>query len=444
MHLNNFRRIENFNGKIVLLASVLFMLLFMSLSLQLSAQSIKNLESKKKKLYKDIKLSGELLSETRSEQKSSVSELKFLQKQLKTREDLLEAYSAEIDEISKNIADLESGIALKEKELELQKLEYAKMIRYAYENRTNQSFLLFLLSADSFNDAYRRVQYIRQYNQVRTKQVEIIKNQQDEIAVKIEALRSKKQSQADIIEDAKTERNKLIAETKQKNALLKELKQKEEELNDEIERKKVAVESLEQEIKSIIQKNIEKRAEEKRKKEEAAQIAKEIREAEAKANSKGETPSKTIEKDLPKTPEVVMLGSNFVSNKGRLHWPVGEGIITGRFGKHRHSEASAVQVENSGIDISTKKGANVSVVYDGVVTNIIYSPIFQSAVIVQHGDYFSVYSNLEQVTASKGQEVKAKESIGRVGTNENGKTEINFQVWNGTKKLNPISWLKKR
>ncbi len=402
---------------------------FLLLGATLQAQNVKGLESKKSKLYKEIKLSTQLLKETRNAQETSVNELKLLKEQLKSREELLSTLTEQLENVQSNIVELDEDIKEKEDELEAQKQEYAKLIRYAYKNRTKQSMLWFLFSAQSFNDAYKRIQYIRQYNNYRIQQVALIKEQQDTIAIKIAELELEKNKKADILQEETEARNQIVQEKQEKDLILYELKQKEQKLNDEIETKKVAIESLEREIRSIIKANLAKK-----------------NETPPKSTSKTATAAKKKSPDvaLSKTPEVKKLSANFSQNKGKLPWPVEEGIITGRFGKHRHSEASNVQVENPGIDIATKKGSKVRVVFEGVVTNILYNPIFKSAVIVKHGTFFSVYSNLENVTVAKGDQVNSKQVIGEASTNQNGKTEVHFEVWEETNKLNPSRWLAKK
>lgn len=420
------------------LRNFLFLTVTLCISIPLLSQSVEGLKKKKEKIYKELKLSNNILKETRNNKQSSVKELKLLKEQLKTREELVNTLKDELSITDTSIVRLASEIEVKQQELDLQKEEYAKMIRYAYTNRSKHNVWLFLFSANTFNDAFRRIQYIRQYNRYRITQVEKIEVQKDTINSKIEALEEKKTQKSIIIEEETLATEQLEKERIEKNKLLEDLQKKEEKLNDEITQKQISLASLENEITSIIQKNI-KEQERKRKAKEAVKAAEKV--LTAKNEPKTKTSAPTITKKSTSSPS--KLSSGFSNNKGRLPWPV-DGIITGNFGKGRHSEASAVEINNTGIDISTTKGSKVKVVFEGEVTNIIYSPVFQSAVIVKHGKYFSVYSNLENVFVSKGEKVNTNQVIGTVSSSNDGKTEMHFEVWNGINKLNPSRWLARK
>lgn len=412
-------------------------LLFICCSSSLVAQTaVKKLEKKKTKLNNELNLTSQLLKEITSEKKNSVNELKILEEQLDTREELVKTLNEQLVLVEKKIEVLQEEVKVKEKSLDAEKEEYAEMIRYAYKSRSNNNMLIFLMSADSFNDAYRRLRYIKEYNDYRVTQVNLIAAQKDTLDSKIQTLHEERGQKTQIVDEAAQEKNKLLAEKKLKSAIVNELESKESELAVEVEEKQIAINSLESEITSIIEAEIKK----EKAKAEAARKAKEKKEREAAKKAK--KPAPKAPPKITKTPESVKLSNSFASNKGKLPWPVSQGVITGKFGKSQH-KVRGISVNNTGIDISTKKNADVRAVFDGEVTTIIYSPVFQNAIIVKHGDYFSVYSNVKDVQVSKGDKIKTKDVLGSVNTSD-GKTEVHFEVWKATTKMNPALWIAKK
>jgi len=412
-------------------------LLFIFCSFSLVAQkAVKTLEKKKEKLNNELNLTSQLLKEIASKKTNSVNELRILEEQVETREELVKTLNEQLVLVEKKIDGLQEEVKVKEKSLDAEKEEYAEMIRYAYKSRSNNNMLIFLMSADSFNDAYRRLRYIKEYNDYRVTQVNLIAAQKDTLDNKIKELHDERGQKTQIVEETAQEKNKLLAEKKLKSAIVNELESKESELAIEVEVKQIAINSLESEITSIIEAEIKKQ----KAKEKAARKAREKKERAATKKT-----SKTTAKAPPKitkTPESVTLSNNFASNKGKLPWPVSQGVITGKFGKSQH-KVKGISVNNTGIDISTKKNSEVRAVFDGEVTTIIYSPVFQNAIIVKHGDYFSVYSNVKDVQVSKGDKIKTKDVLGSVSSND-GKTEVHFEIWKATTKMNPVLWIAKK
>ncbi len=422
--------------------TTIILCIFFCASLNVLAQSdVKKLEKKKEQLNEELKLTNQLLKETSSERKNSLNELTILEEQLTTREELLKTLKKQVVLVDDNIVRLQKDIEVKKKELEAEKKEYAKMINYAYRSRGSNSLLVFLLASESFNDAYRRLRYIKEYNDYRVNQVGKIQAQTDSVEAKINTLNEEKIEKENLAKEEEITKDKLLKEKKIKSVIVFDLQQKESELEDELDQKQVALSSLESEITSIIEAALKKKKAEEVAAEKAAIAAKRKAEKAAK-KSKKSTPPKPAEV-AKKTPEVDKLSTSFASNKGKLPWPVSQGIITGKFGTSEHSSVSNVKINNTGIDISTKKNSEVRAVFDGEVTNIIFSPVFQNAIIVKHGNYFSVYSNLKTVSVSKGEQIKTKQVIGTVSTAA-GKTEVHFEIWKETTKLNPAYWLAKR
>jgi len=386
------------------------------------SQSVETLEKKKTRLKADLKLTSKMLKEVAKEKKSSLGELSILNKQLENRNKLITTLQEEKSLLEVEIVDNKEAIEVLGVRLDETKQDYGKLVREAYKNKSQQSLLLFLFSADSFNDAYRRLKYVRYYNSYRSQQLNEIKTTQGEIATQNGALELQKEKLEEVIQAEADQNNKLLAEKKKKNSMVSNLKKKEAELQTDVDKKRVAISSLDSEIRSIIQREI----------------------AAANAVAVKSGVPKAAPGTFKETPAVKALSSSFAKNKGKLPWPVKKGVITGKFGKNRHWEASNVEINNSGIDISAPQGSEVRAVFDGTVSQIIFSASFQSAVILKHGSYFTVYSNLASVSVSKGQKVSTNENIGIVSTDgATGKSEVHFEIWKATSKQNPQSWIKR-
>lgn len=396
-----------------------FLLLFLSFGVL--AQSVETLEKKKTRLKADLKLTSKMLKEVAREKKSSLGELSILNKQLENRNKLIGTLQQEKGLLQEEIDDNHYELEVLGELLEETKQDYGKLVREAYKNKSQQSLLLFLFSSESFNDAYRRLKYVRYYNNYRSQQLDKIKDTQEEIATKNGALEIQKNKLEEVIQAEAQQNDKLLAEKKKKNTMVSSLKKKEKVLQKDVDKKKTAISSLDAEIRSIIQR--------------------EIAASNAKANPGA---PKNTTSTFAETPEAKALSSSFAKNKGKLPWPVKKGVITGKFGKNRHWEASNVEINNSGIDISAPQGSEVRAVFDGTVSQIIFSASFQSAVIIKHGSYFTVYSNLASVSVSKGEKVSTNQSIGIVSTDgATGRSEVHFEIWKATSKQNPQSWIKR-
>ncbi len=407
-----------------LLIFSLFYLAFLSPAL---AQSKTDLEKKRKKLLQDIELTTQLLNKTKERKANSLNELVTLKKRINIRLALIENISAEISLLSENIIETNSIITSLENDLEALKKEYAKMIYYSYKHHSAYNRLLFLFSAENFNDAFYRMRYMKRYAEFRKKQAIIIEETQKNLIGKITNLEEKKISKQKLLETENTQKETLNLERKEQNEVFSKLQTEEKKLLSDLKKKQKNANKLNKAIEDIIKREL---AEARRKAEEAA------KEASAEAAVKGV--------NLALTPEAAKLSAGFSSNRGKLPWPVERGVIIGTFGKHKHPVLETVWTENNGIDIKTHKGATARVLFEGTVANIVFNPGFHKAVIVRHGDYFTVYSNLDEVFVKPGDVVKVKHPLGVVYTDEaEAKTEIHLEVWKGTTKLNPEYWIYK-
>jgi septal ring factor EnvC (AmiA/AmiB activator) len=428
--------------KLEILKSRMIILLILTglVTTRVIAQSKTELEKEKERLSKEIKASNELLNEVKKDKEVSIGELNVLDKQVKNREELIENFSQQLITLKSTIENTDNEINGLTKELEKNKAEYAEMIRYAYKTKSSYDVLVFLFAANDFNDAYKRLKYIRYYNDYREEKVKEIEKKKLLLNTKKAELESQKQEQAVLVESEKQEKAQILKEKSRTSELVKKLSGKEKDLKSKITKKKAEIERLDKEIKSIIAKEIA------RKKAEAAAAAKAKAEREAKAANKpnvtSSSSSSAANPVYSYTPEDTKLANSFIANKGKLPWPLERGTITQGFGIYSHPVHKDVKIENNGVNISTIKNAPVRAVFEGTVLSIIYSPTFQFAIIISHGSFFSVYSNVVEARVAIGDKVNTKETIGTVYTDsEENKTELHLEIWREQVPENPERWI---
>ena len=408
-----------------------YLLFFLLASSMLSFAQTKEkevLENKKAKIQKEIKLTNSLLNKAKKEKNQSVNTLNTLNKQIESRQEVIQTLNLEvkiaeiqIGNLKQQILDTEQSIVVQQDLLDTLKSEYALMIRHAYYNRNAYDRMAFVFSSQSYNQAFKRLRYLQEYSQFRQKQVEEILAVEQELESQLLALKRQKV----LLTVARNEKNRALdssqievsildQEQSSQQSLLSKLRKKEKQLKKELQSKQQLAKSLDQRIRKI--------------------IAEEIRLAKAKASKESDV--------LALTPEEQELADNFTSNKGKLPWPVERGIIIERFGVQAHPVLRGIETFNNGVKITTEEGSAVRAVYDGTVSRIIDIPGAGKAVILSHGDYFSVYSNLLDVSVKRGQEVLLKENIGTVLTKTSTNESITeLQIWKGSEKLDPSSWL---
>ena len=398
------------------------------------------LEKKRKQLEKEISNTQTQLKKTEATRKASLNDLQTLDKQITLRKELITntsqevtVYSHQIDETSKSLSQLQS-------ELESLRLNYGRAIYVTYKNYRITDKFFFIASASSFSESFRRINYLRKISQYRKKQVDAIIETSTKISSALNEIQQKKMTKEQLLNQQVKQQNALNRNKVQKQKLVEQLKQKESDLSKKLAKQKQEAEKLNAQIQNVIAKEIE----EQRKKQEklAAENAAKNEKAAKDAEKKGLPAPKPI---LTETPAVDKLSASFVSNKGRLPWPVDKGYISRGFGTYQHPELNNVILENNGIDIKTSANSGVKAVFDGKVVGVISNPTYKNAIIVSHGDYFTVYSKLESVSVQKGQTITAKQVIGTVYTDsESGDSDVHFEVWKGSIKLNPADWIARR
>ena len=388
------------------------------------------LQDKKAKIQKEIKLTNTLLQKANKEKNQSLTTLKTLNKQIQSRQEIIQTLDLEvkmaniqIGNLKQQIQETQQSIVTQQELLDTLKSEYALMIRHAYLNRNAYDRLAFVFSAQSYNQAFKRLRYLQEYSQFRQKQVEEIQLTEQKLNDELLALKRQKV----LLIVAKNEKTQSLKasqieigildneQSSQKNLLFR-LRKKEKQLKKELQSKQSLAKELDKQIRKIIEE--------------------EIRLAKAKASKESDI--------LALTPEEQELADNFTSNKGKLPWPVERGVIIERFGVQAHPVLRGIETFNNGVKITTEEGAIVRAVFEGTVSRIIDIPGAGKAVILSHGDYFSVYSNLLKVSVRRGQSVLHKEKIGTVLTKTNPKESITeLQIWKGSEKMDPSSWLYK-
>lgn len=379
-----------------------------------------------------------------------MSQVAILNKKISVREELIYTINSEIKLINKEVAENQVTINNLKATLEKLKKDYAAMIYFDYRNRDEYSKLMFLFSAENFNQAYQRYKYSQQIAEYRRKKAASILETQAAIGAKIDELNKRKEEKRELLTSEEQEKTNLAKEKTEQEGNLVQLQEKEKELKSELEVKKAEIEKLNAAIKKLIQEEL-KRAQEKEK-EKLLAIAKRKEERERKLKERKEKLTKKeiaenkalAEAEMAETREAEQLSEDFASNKGKLPWPVGKGVITMGFGEHEHPTIPGFFINSNGVEIATGKGAGARAVFGGVVTGITSIPGQGKIVLIRHGEYVSVYSNMEDVSVKTGDKVAVKQSIGTIaGDNDGGRGSIMFQIWKGQKILNPEEWLYK-
>lgn len=426
---------ENTQTRGLFKAALMLLLLLLCIPIFVAGQSAKDkekLQKTKRQLEEEIRYTTELLEKTKQGKQTSLNKIKVLNKQIRSREALINAINRELDDVQLAIGVENVQIGQMTKQLNELKAEYARMIYYVYRTMNGYSKLMFIFSARDFNQGYQRLKYYQQYASYRRRQVERIESTQLAINSKRRELEEIKNQKLTLIETQEVERQKLNREKLEKAKAVKEFSTKEKQLVATLKTKQQAAQRLEAEISKLI-------AEEIRASEERAR--------KAGKDSKTGTASTTASKGntMALTPREQQLSSSFASNRGRLPWPCDRGFISSQFGEHKHPVLEYVKVKNNGIDIMTERGSLVKAVFNGKVSRVMSFASLNKVVIIRHGDYLTVYSNLAEVNVRDGQEVTAKQVIGRVFTNpEEQKGELHFEIWRGKVIQNPEDWLAGR
>jgi septal ring factor EnvC (AmiA/AmiB activator) len=403
------------------------------LSLPAFPQTKKELEKKKAAIEKEIENTNKLLNQTKKNKASTLNQVVMLNKKISYRSELIHTVNQQIDEVDDEIGTTTHNIDSLEQRMTDLKKYYAQMLYFAYKNQSAYSRLTFIFSATDFNQAYKRMKYMQQLSAYRLHQRDLIQQTQADLSTKKKDLQGVKTDKLQLLTKQEREKANLDKEKKEQVVMVKNLSKTEKKLKANLADKQRAAAKLDRMIEDVIRKEIE-----------AAKAAAKKRSSSTLTADAKKTNITSTSAVLAMTPEAMKLSNDFENNRGKLPWPVEQGYISSSYGKHAHPIWKEVVVNNSGIDINSQRDAKVRAIFSGRVTKVILI-VNKYAVIIQHGEYFTVYSNLKEVSVKSDDLVKTKQVIGKVETDEDdGKSEVHLEVWKGSNKMDPEGWIASR
>ena len=421
-----------------------FFIIAFGLAANLTAQSKSALEKKRKRLENDIAFARTILRKTDKQKKAHLHDLSAINQVIKQSAVLISVLKTEVDFTDSQLNVQTKHLAVLKEEKEREHTRLKRMVVKSYKARKSTSILLFVMSAGSFRQAMKRIKYLRKISEYKKLVVGNLTEKTEDVAYSIAKLESIQFQKKNLLSAKEIESEKIIHHQESKNRLVKKLSSKEKGLKKQIRRNEIAVSKLNVRISRLIAREIaaaKKREQERKRKAEAARKAELARSKSKKTKKEKETSPKKIEKSIVAKSAAAELSSNFTSNKGKLSWPVGKGYISQSFGVHPHPDLAGITLVNNGIDITTASGSLAKAVFEGTVSAVLNIPGQQKALLINHGDYFTVYSRLITVDVKKGDKISLNQKLGTVWTDQEGKTVLQFQVWKGQVKQNPASWI---
>ena len=398
--------------------TVIFALLMSCFTVSAQSDRQKELEAQRQQKLREIKVMNALLSTKKKEEKSAITLIEDLNYKVSTRKNLIRITNEQANLLTREINANQKEITSLRTQLQELKDDYAAMVVKSYKSKSEQSKVMFLLSSDNFQQAYKRLQYIRQYREYQKEQGEAIKTKTKELQELNIQLSKQKEDKKKLIEENRVAKRQLEKEVKEREVLMASIKSDMSKFASQIKKKKQEADRLDKEINRL------------------------IREAIAASNKKAGKKSSTGKFVL--TPEAKKLAANFESNKGKLGWPVSRGVIKAKFGKGRSLTDSSVEVNNPGVKIATEINADVKAVFNGEVSKIVIVKNGNPAIIIRHGNYLTIYTNLSKIKVKSGEKITTGQVIGEVFTNKrNGETLLGFRIYKNSQKLNPKYWLAK-
>ena len=398
------------------LLNKIYLLLFISLSLGLKAQNYqerqKQLEAQKISIKKEIQQINNLINDSRKKSRGLADELEDIQLKISVRDRLIRINNSQVNNLNNIISNQNERIADLEVDLKKLKNEYSKIVYSSYKKRSSEMKLMFLFASDNINQAFRRFQYFKQYSKYRKEQANKIVSLQEEISNNIDSLDKRKIEKQNVVKENQSVRQTLNQDRIKQNNLYNNLLKDQKNYAVEIQEKEKQARLIDNEIQKL------------------------IRLAIAESNNNNNSSNFAL------TPEGRLISSNFQSNKGRLPWPVREGVITRRFGTQPHPVVRTTTINSNGISIATSANSIAYSVFEGEVLSVYGFSGGNPGVLIRHGKYISNYQNLSSIFVKKGDKVMANDEIGIVFTNEStGKTVLKFNIFNELKPENPTIWL---
>ena len=413
-----------------------------------------DLEQQRKEALADIEETNKLLQETAQTAKTSLNRLNLLSKQILSRKKVISLLNQELDEIEKDILNIQGQLRTLKRELGDKQTNYGKSMRGLYKRHSSQDKLLFILSAESFSQSMRRMRYLREYADWQKRQANDIVEKQAEISRKQAEMEKTRAEKRTLLGTRQEESKKLESEEASQKEEVQLLNKRQKDLKADLQKKRRQAEALNRQIEKQIAEEIARAEAEAKAARERAERERRAREqAAAKGKPVPESKKEPIREErvadtkggYAMTKAEKQLSDNFANNRGRLPYPVaGRHTIVATFGEQQHQELKYVRTSNSGIDIQTSPGADARAVFNGEVTRVFVVPGYNNSVIVRHGNYLTVYSNLSQVYVKAGDRVSTRQAIGRIYSDpeDGNSTILHFQLWKEKTKLNPQPWLE--
>lgn len=398
-------------------------------------KSRKDLEKQRQKKLAEISVTRNILKQTRAKKSESVAVLTALNNQLKVRQELLENIGSQLDVLKLEIDFKNREIQDLEVELKGMRNNFSSLVYSGYKTQNSISRLGFLFTSKNFNQAVMRMAYLKRMARHLKNELQLIEKKQSEAGLKISELMSIKNEKSLLMDQEERQLRQIEKDLANRAALVEGLKKKERSLKDQLSEQQKAADALEKAIKKAIEEEIRraKEEEERRKREE------EERRKKATSDKTSAPPNPTGKTGTEST----ALTSRFGQSKSQLPWPVKSGYISERYGKHPHPTMSDVSTFNNGINISTTDGSIAYSIFEGEVAAIVDVPGMNRSVLIRHGEYFTVYSNITGLMVQKGDKLSAGSALGKIATDANGQTRIHFELWKGYEKQNPEIWIKK-
>ncbi len=419
---------------IILLNTLLLTIFLAGGDLYAQTKEIENQKEKIKKLEADISYLDNQILATQKKKKNTLDELVLVQRKVSNRKKLLAELDAEIKTQTKEIAQVQRNITLLGKRLDTLEHYYRNMVYNAYKHRDTKLWFMYILASENFDQGYRRWSYLKNYSKTISSQAEKIRELKEERSAELKKLEKMKEANIARQKARKKEYDKLAAEERQQRAFAKSLDKKQSQYRSQLTKKRQEANRLAKEVERMI----------------AAEIRRQQKLAQMAQKNKQQTDNKQAQQqndigrlEFEEYAANTKLSGSFSLNKGKLPFPVAQGVIVEQFGVHPHPTLKNVKLPfNNGINISTKPGSSVKAVFDGVVKQVIAIPGYNQCVLVQHGQYFTFYCKLSKVGVKVGDKVSTGEAIGNLESGGSTAT-LHFELWNGTNKQNPELWLKK-
>ncbi|WP_229725229.1 murein hydrolase activator EnvC family protein [Hymenobacter baengnokdamensis] len=426
-----------------------------------------------------IQEAGKVLTQTTQKKQATLGQLNVIKEKLTEKQGQIQHISTQLQGIETNVHQTVKQVLTTQEQLANLKAEYARLMYAASKTSSGFNQLMFLFASDSFNQFVLRLRYVRQYTEERQKQALRILGAQQQLSHQLDGLTQQRQRQKSLLTNQLVENRNLLGLKTEQDEVVQQLSQQEQGLRQELAERQQAVARLDDLIAQRVREEIARAAHAARlaavaarrraahtaatrrhgasssapvahADEPAAATGQELtaKEDDSGANPESDAPEETVAdrraSRVALTPETSVLSSNFAGNRGRLPWPVARGFLAQHFGRHPHPVLKHVTVDNRGVDIQTNEGEAVRSVFAGRVLTVAQVPGMNTIVMIQHGEYFTVYARLRSVSVHEGEQVDARQAIGTAATDADGTTQVQFQVWRNSANLNPESWLGRK